>query len=827
MSRLFTQTLRFLIPYFKIILLLYISLFTLKIAESILLLFYENVHVFQVLLRAFYSCFLACGLFSLGVLPFYALMRLFSKKGAIIFTSSIFALLFFVELGLTVYALQTGKLLDNEIFIRPFSETYITIHTTIHLAWVFLILASIAFFYIFFAFQIQNKKIFHVLLVVLFGLSIAGALLILNKKTRTLPDRNFSPSVQNYTVNKTWYCIQSCINYLNQKIKIALHTNISYFYEHHSINAFLSEFPEWNVPDSLYPLERKDGIPNVLGPYFQESKTPPNIVIIVVESLGRDWSGNTPDNISFTPFLDSLSKTGLYWKNCITTTSRSYGAVPAITGSLPYGMKGFQFGNMPKHNSLISILNDNNYQTNAFYGGDFSFDCISEYLLAQKIDYMSPFYQEYKTNKSEEIKGNWWGYFDDVMFEKSMQVLNSKKNSSKLFNLFITITAHEDLKLKDENKQKYYISMVKAQIDRLPQEKQKIYRKHLLRIAATLYTDDCIRTFFNTYAQRADFSNTIFVITGDHASGLSIKNRLSYHHVPLLIWSPLLTTHNSFPALITHNDITPSIIRLLKDNYHLQTPDFVHWISDGLDTSSIFRMQSKMLFLTYSREIREFLYNNYYYHNANQTENETIYIIDENLSMKVCSNDSLLKNMREKMNVYKYINNYTYHADRLTKNPVCKEDTYVLLHHLIIKKQISCITPNIQPNNKNFNTCNILNGYTISTDSFQKIKITLKAMVCFNTHLFADEYMDIVFSAKRANMEYESESKEKIAKFIASEKIEKDTWYPLYISKEFLVKNAKQIDFSLHISTVSYNHEWVPNSQLNLKNISITIEGVR
>ncbi|MBP7101871.1 MAG: sulfatase-like hydrolase/transferase [Bacteroidales bacterium] len=823
MSRLFAQTLQFFIPYFKIVILLFISIFILKVADSVLLFFYENVHVLQVLLRGFYQFFLACSLFSLCVLPIYALMYPFHKKGAIILTSTIFGLLFFIELGLTIYALQTGKLLDNEIFIRPFSEIYITIHSTIHLAWVFLILAGIVFFFIFFAFRIEKKQISNVLLGVFFGLSIVGTLLILNKNTRALPDKHYNPSVQNYIANKTWYCIQSYADYKSQSLKMFSYTS----YNNNFINAFLSEFPNWNIPDSLYPLEREDGIPNVLGPYFEESKTPPNIVVIVVESLGRDWSGDTPDGISFTPFLDSLSKTGLYWKNCITTTSRSFGAVPAITGSLPYGMKGFQFGNMPKHNSLISILNDNNYQTNAFYGGDFSFDCISEYLLAQKIDYMSPFYQEYKTNKTQETKGNWWGYFDDVMFDKSMEVLNSRKNNSNLFNLFITITAHEDLKLKDDNKQKHYISMVKAQIDKLPQEKQKKYRMHVLRIAATMYSDDCLRTFFHTYSQRADFSNTIFVITGDHASGLNIKNRLSYHHVPLLIWSPLLSTHNSFPALITHNDITPSLISLLKNNYHLQTPEFVHWISDGLDTSSSFRMQSKMLFLTYSREIREFLYDNYYYHDANQTENETIYIVDENLSMKACSNDSLLKILREKMNVYKYINNYTYHADRLTKNPVYKEEAYRLLHHLIIKNQISCITPEIQPDNKNFNTCNILKAYTFSTDSFQKVKVTLKAMVCVNTHLFADEHMDIVFSVKRTNMEYVSESKEKIAKFIASEKIEKETWYPLFISKEILVKNAKQLDLSMYISTVSYNHEWVPNSQLTLKNVSITIEGVR
>ena len=182
-----------------------------------------------------------------------------------------------------------------------------------------------------------------------------------------------------------------------------------------------------------------------LSQYFNDSDTKPNVVMIIVESLGNEWMGTNNSISPLMPFLDSLSKKSLYWKNCMSTTLRSFGAVPAITGSVPCGIRGYQFGNMPETNTLLGILKSNGYETNAFYSGEFYFDCVAEYLISQKIDYMSNFYAEYK-NDNDKTKGNYWGFHDEFLFDKSIEILNDKK--SPMFNLFITISTHDDI---DEN----------------------------------------------------------------------------------------------------------------------------------------------------------------------------------------------------------------------------------------------------------------------------------------------------------------------------------------------------------------------------------------
>ena len=90
-------------------------------------------------------------------------------------------------------------------------------------------------------------------------------------------------------------------------------------------------------------------------------------------------------------------------------------------------------------------------------------------------------------------------------------------------------------------------------------------------------------------------------------------NPLDAYHVPLIIWSPLLEKTARFDVMVSHNDITPSMLTLLRDNFGLETPKTVSWVSDGLDTVSGFHSNVRNYFLHYSRELRDFVWNDYYY----------------------------------------------------------------------------------------------------------------------------------------------------------------------------------------------------------------------
>jgi hypothetical protein len=123
-----------------------------------------------------------------------------------------------------------------------------------------------------------------------------------------------------------------------------------------------------------------------------------------------------------------------------------------------------------------------------------------------------------------------------------------------------------------------------------------------------------------------------------------------------------LKSPEEFPALITHNDITPSLLSLLKTYLSFTLPETVHYISDGLNTSNTFETKSKMLFLKYSRRIDDFLYNEYIYHNTGE-----VYRLNENLDMIPEASSTIKLNYPIHFPSINTINHYVYNNNRLIK----------------------------------------------------------------------------------------------------------------------------------------------------------------
>lgn len=91
---------------------------------------------------------------------------------------------------------------------------------------------------------------------------------------------------------------------------------------------------------------------------------------------------------------------------------RSFAAVPSILGSLPYGKTGFTLlEKLPRHLSLVSILNANNYHTAFFYGQGAWFHQKDQFFRYNNIDLLfdnNSFSSEYE----KIIVGNdqfFWG----------------------------------------------------------------------------------------------------------------------------------------------------------------------------------------------------------------------------------------------------------------------------------------------------------------------------------------------------------------------------------------------------------------------------------
>lgn len=743
---------------------------------------------------------------SLCLLVVYIVISFMSKKAANIVAASMFSILFIIEAGLMVYHNSTGMLMGNEIIFRPLWETWVTIKSTLNF-WIVAGTILLLFAYIAFSLFIAKRNINNFIIIITLLLMVASAPLFFLIK----------PNQDNLVRNKIWHCVYSCLYENNDDIYALSKMQ----FDNEKIENYKNLFPEKEILDNKYPLETKDNTENVLGQYFIESKKKPNVVVIVVESLGADLFGVNDYGYTFTPFLDSLSKHSLLWTNCLSTTPRSFGAVPAITGSVPHGTKGFQFGDIPEHNSLFTILKNNGYETNAFYAGDFSFDKVYDYLVAQKIDFLAPFKEEQKKKENSHYDYTYWGYQDKPMFDKSMSIIEQRDINKSYFDLFMTVSQHDNrLRLNDKERSEAYYERAREIIASLPEEEQNKMNEIIGHLAATIYGDEAIQYFVKRYSEFYNDGNYIFVITGDHSLNINSDNPLDAFHVPLIIWSPLLKEKKRFEAVVSHNDIVPTLNALLRDNFRLKTPHTTHWLGKELDTTANFHCDMNTCFLRYIRNIFDGIIDDYYY--TTEYYVKELYRIKDKLELEKINDPDIIKKVDEKFNSMIYVDNYSYTNNKLTKYPIFSYNRFSLIENIYIDS-VYCASNPEKPT--------VMYPYPVLfiTKAFEpmkydEIKIVMTADIKYTAYVWQDQFINLAMDYTYDEDEKLS-NKDNISKNIVEKEYKPDRWHKLEITKTFNVKDFKQNEVTIYLQPTTQDYLWNPEHSVTLKNINVSFFG--
>lgn len=276
----------------------------------------------------------------------------------------------------------------------------------------------------------------------------------------------------------------------------------------------------------------------------------PNIVLIILESFGRDYCGFLNNKERFTPFLDSLSKDCYYFEHAYSNGYSSIESVPAIFASIPslldvpYINSNFQ-GNRLK--GIQYYLNKINYDCSFYYGtknGSMGF--INFLKMCGPIDYYG--IDEYP-NKSHH--DGHWGIWDLEYLQYYSNQLNNKKEP--FFSSVFTLSSHDPYKIPKHLTQKF-------KSGELPIHK------------SVQYTDYALRRFFEKSKNQKWFDNTIFIIIADHTSYSKDEyfySSMGKYEIPFMLYSPkYIKAGKNDSATVSHCDIFPSIMSLcnVKDS---------------------------------------------------------------------------------------------------------------------------------------------------------------------------------------------------------------------------------------------------------------------
>jgi len=412
-----------------------------------------------------------------------------------------------------------------------------------------------------------------------------------------------------------------------------------------------------------YPFLHQETTPDVLGEYFNLGETPPNIVLVLVESLGRAYSGQDAYLGSFTPFLDSLMQKSLYWENCLSTSGRTFQVLPTTLASLPFGDHGFAEldDKMPDHHSLISILKKQaGYSSSFVYGGEAEFDKMDAFLNRQGIDQIidsRKFGSDYKKIPAA-ANGFSWGFGDHEIFQRYLEDLKTNSHASRL-DVILTLSTHDPFILSNPD---YYNHKFEEHLNGLNlSEKIKSFDlQYTKQFASVLYLDESIRYFFSEFSKMEEFTNTIFIITGDHRMPeIPISTQIDRFHVPLVIYSPMLKKAEKFSSVVTHFDLTPSLIAMLNKAKYIKRPAVASWIGHGLDNSADFRSLQTYPLMSNKNEILDLLSADKF------LSNQTVYQILPDLNIEPQRNDNRQKQLKEELDNFIRKNNYACKNNKL------------------------------------------------------------------------------------------------------------------------------------------------------------------
>lgn len=400
--------------------------------------------------------------------------------------------------------------------------------------------------------------------------------------------------------------------------------------------------------DPAYPFLHPERTPDVLGDRFAPAAgPPPNLVFIVVEGLGRSFSGPDAALGSFTPFLDELAGRSLYWRNFLAPQGRTFAVFPSLFGSLPFGAQGFSaLGDaMPAHDGLLSLLGGQGYDT-AFYSGfDPSFDNEATFMAKAGVrtivgpDGFGPRYRRMPGALS-------WGYPDDQLFARYLDALAAAPPRRPFVAVLQTISMHTPYEVPDQAR---WDARFERRLDELkvPEGARAAYRQYRAQYASILYADDALRDFFAAFSQRPEFANTVFVVTGDHRlPEIPLASRIDRYHVPLILYSPLLREPAMIGAVSSHFDVAPSLLAWLSHAHGIRTPRRATWMGKGLDMAAGFRNLHDVPLKQTKTDLRDFVSGEWFLGNGR------LYALEDNLEIEPVDDAARLASVRRRFDAF-------------------------------------------------------------------------------------------------------------------------------------------------------------------------------
>lgn len=314
----------------------------------------------------------------------------------------------------------------------------------------------------------------------------------------------------------------------------------------------------FNVPAYYSSL---DDAARVFTPIHQPAdsvkRQPRNVVIMIVESFGREYIGAFNKQLEggrykgYTPHVDSLIARSLVFRHSFCNGRKSIDGMPSVLCGIPMFVEPFVLtpASMNSYTGIGGLLAADGYQTAFFHGanrGSMGFMAFANKTGFQHYYGREDYAADSRFGGDKDFDGH-WGIWDEPFLQYYCAKMTEMKQP--FMTAVFTVSSHHPFKI--------------------PEQYQSVYREEQLPIHKCIrYTDMAIGRFFAEAAKQPWFNNTIFVLTSDHTNQSNhdeYKSDIGGFCSPIIIFDPSgeLVQPGVSDAVAQQIDIVPTVLGLL------------------------------------------------------------------------------------------------------------------------------------------------------------------------------------------------------------------------------------------------------------------------
>ena len=288
-----------------------------------------------------------------------------------------------------------------------------------------------------------------------------------------------------------------------------------------------------------------------------QAERPPNVVFVMLESLGTSAVGAYGNPLNPTPNLDRLAKESWFFRHFyvpVTGTAKTVWA--SITGIPDVSRQETATRNplIARQRTLINALDG--YEKFYMIGGNAGWANINA-LIRQSIDGV----RLYEERDWQSPQVDVWGISDLDFFKESSRILGAVPKDQPFFAYLQTSGNHRPFTIPKNNDGFEALDLPLEQVQQAGSRSVEQYN-------AVRLLDFNIGRLMELAKEQGFYDNTIFVFFGDHNTRISQiphmapafeQLGLESNNVPLLIHAPKWLTPREFDAAVGLADLLPTV----------------------------------------------------------------------------------------------------------------------------------------------------------------------------------------------------------------------------------------------------------------------------